>query len=986
MYGADPTVAANDAKQWLISSVTNLESLIGKVKTVGKLNAYSSIKILERELIFKNDFNGGKIKVRDRTYSTPHTVMAIPAEKVKVEAINQDYSGLFYSFKSWFDNNTINPRYFFTTKKKETFIAQYRAGVKIQFSNIDEERNNFAGTTLSIDNYGEVPSGSFHALPLGGNTTVTTNDATIESASILYKHNKWNFNRSEHKLSHSINIQTGIVKDEAVFKKITPAEVKASLDGVCGNIPVYIKDPWFVEQDGTQPGNWKSYSTGFTPSTMPNGGIFLNESYDPGNPYYTARVETDFYPNLNGSNAEIYKWTGPTGTIINPTALETPIVFRNTNDVILANYKGHLRTGVGAQNGQKNQRRMFVNNAGYPLMVYESMGEIWLTHAYQNNEVLDWSNEIRLSSGNGNASNPTISNMVQISSLDYGRIAIVWTENNQMKVQLLKLSQGAGDLTYGWQLTDFSFTPSETNNRVLDYIVPSPGSRPSVNLTYEGSDLVMTIAYEGKLITSGLDAGVIVNQLLFSSTIGGTYADVSNYFSFRQLGSGTLALDISPENNTSSAVVIRYPLRSSNAPAKNSVYFLSSSGSGTELTKVTEFNLDNGVKTNLSVPQYLRRYYWLSGECNYTSGGIGLNAYGQTYNYYYLNNEQYDTPISAIFTKSVNTSNQIPQLVKTYSGYRNSVIMVDQGAITSNPKYEVIMKPVSDSYWVKATGTSSVSFIQRSNVQTPFVSGRVPANFRNHMHITTATGPNKIDYYTGDGPALEKGGYSDQFDVRAYRTIRTSDNSEIPVILDFTGSLVEPQDELESGSVLCAVTYRSGGQSGFFVSRQDSSDLHIGMDIVRGGISVKSYNEENWRTLSVNSIADLSDGDILLFRYHKPFDMVLNYEDIRMEEGSLSKHVEGEGDVLESLTEGIRIYPNPFNPVTTFEISLKAPQTVRLAVYNLLGQQVSELVSGELGAGRHSFPFNGSNLSSGTYFYRLETAGEVKTGKLQLLK
>jgi hypothetical protein len=68
-------------------------------------------------------------------------------------------------------------------------------------------------------------------------------------------------------------------------------------------------------------------------------------------------------------------------------------------------------------------------------------------------------------------------------------------------------------------------------------------------------------------------------------------------------------------------------------------------------------------------------------------------------------------------------------------------------------------------------------------------------------------------------------------------------------------------------------------------------------------------------------------------------------------------------------------YPNPFNPTTTISFTVDAPAVVTLKIYNELGQEVATMMNQKsLGAGAASVEFNGSNLASGTYFYRITTA------------
>ncbi len=80
-------------------------------------------------------------------------------------------------------------------------------------------------------------------------------------------------------------------------------------------------------------------------------------------------------------------------------------------------------------------------------------------------------------------------------------------------------------------------------------------------------------------------------------------------------------------------------------------------------------------------------------------------------------------------------------------------------------------------------------------------------------------------------------------------------------------------------------------------------------------------------------------------------------------------------------------YPNPFNPVTTIPFVLNKEANVSLKVYNLLGQEVATLTDERHMAGAHELRFDGSNLASGTYIYRLSVDGKMTDAKtLQLVK
>jgi hypothetical protein len=79
-------------------------------------------------------------------------------------------------------------------------------------------------------------------------------------------------------------------------------------------------------------------------------------------------------------------------------------------------------------------------------------------------------------------------------------------------------------------------------------------------------------------------------------------------------------------------------------------------------------------------------------------------------------------------------------------------------------------------------------------------------------------------------------------------------------------------------------------------------------------------------------------------------------------------------------------YPNPFNPETTIEISIPKSEFVTLKVYNILGQEVSTLVSDKLNPGNYKYTWDASEYSSGVYFYKIEAGAFIQTKKLIFLK
>ena len=79
-------------------------------------------------------------------------------------------------------------------------------------------------------------------------------------------------------------------------------------------------------------------------------------------------------------------------------------------------------------------------------------------------------------------------------------------------------------------------------------------------------------------------------------------------------------------------------------------------------------------------------------------------------------------------------------------------------------------------------------------------------------------------------------------------------------------------------------------------------------------------------------------------------------------------------------------YPNPFNPSTTIKYELPKASQVTLSVFDILGREVSVLANERKNAGVHEVKFDGSNLASGVYFYRIQAGDFIQTKRLLLLK
>jgi hypothetical protein len=110
--------------------------------------------------------------------------------------------------------------------------------------------------------------------------------------------------------------------------------------------------------------------------------------------------------------------------------------------------------------------------------------------------------------------------------------------------------------------------------------------------------------------------------------------------------------------------------------------------------------------------------------------------------------------------------------------------------------------------------------------------------------------------------------------------------------------------------------------------------------------------------------------------------------------GSALTPVEEEQPDVVAPPLAFRMYPsapNPFNPTTRIAFDLPAAEFVALEIYNLRGERVRTLQSGELASGNHVFVWNGTDdggasVASGTYLLRLRAGAREENQKLQLVK
>jgi len=106
---------------------------------------------------------------------------------------------------------------------------------------------------------------------------------------------------------------------------------------------------------------------------------------------------------------------------------------------------------------------------------------------------------------------------------------------------------------------------------------------------------------------------------------------------------------------------------------------------------------------------------------------------------------------------------------------------------------------------------------------------------------------------------------------------------------------------------------------------------------------------------------------------------VVNYKDVPTSVSLISSSVPAEYKLSQN-------FPNPFNPNTVIQYQIPVKGLVSLKVFDVLGNEVAELLNGNQEAGSYEAEFDGSGFASGIYFYRLETSEFVQTKRMALVK
>ena len=210
--------------------------------------------------------------------------------------------------------------------------------------------------------------------------------------------------------------------------------------------------------------------------------------------------------------------------------------------------------------------------------------------------------------------------------------------------------------------------------------------------------------------------------------------------------------------------------------------------------------------------------------------------------------------------------------------------------------------------------------------------------------------------------------------VTGTKTLYTQNGGFNSITIPTTPTLQSPPDDTLITTEQIQFEWSSEAYSFYrFQLATDSLFLEIKVDeqLIGNGYELFSLDEDTryfWRVQSYNILGNSEWSD------YKKFLTDDNFVDV-------SENI----DLIKNFILH-QNYPNPFNPSTIIKFSIPQTSYVKLVIYDMLGKEVITLINEEKIYGNYEVVFDGSKLSSGVYFYSLQSNGKNLTKKLLLLR
>ena len=759
----------------------------------------------------------------------------------------------------------------------------------------------------------------------------------------------------------------------AWFAATSPVTINtACLDG--GTVSTSIlnyQDPWWVDGNGNQPNTSRTVS--LSPTFIDY--IFTDRPTIDGQPYYTLAAPTTQTITLNGQPTlgVFHNWSYTNATAQNAFSTTSGFVF-NTGATVTAIYKGHLLTNSTAALSSNSQRKI-IQDGNYDNLhlVYESGGNIYSTYSSDNGET--WAPELRVNSTLGGCFSPSIT-----YSQNRTQVTTAWLQDiGGSRYAVIASCYGSGD---NW-------------SQIQSIAAPNAQQLQISSMTNGGlSDLLVwrdgTSQLKGTIRTSGQNYFGTVYSLLFRDY---------NYISGFSLGAFGRSdrwdlVWIENGNLQYSSVYIYAPLSQPRLDYHLSPALVAAASdwthlnpsivkTGNNLTVAWETYNDEIVRRNIKVAQITPNtppsYPTIGTATTFSNVGTSSHYYTPSISSHSNNNLSLSwrkSPTAILCAKRVNGSWQTvttlglgydPSASERYTNTQNSSIHFRRGTslpyVLSNTNVTTsgggeLEKIGNDGgsmfagegreiFLRSANGTSSFALVNATTAGNPIIFEDVDDT----KHISAM---NDIRIALRSKPFIATGESSVELDYNS--------QGELPPLRKVRVLLEEVSDK--------GISIRPLGIVGEFEGSKRSNET----------ITFSIPKSENLVRIIIDPVMRDDSMHIEVSKWY-----TVDASNLSLEKSG--KEPMQARIVAPAVLDLLQNYPNPFNPVTTIEFTVPKDGNAKLSVYNSLGQMVAMLYDGFAQVGYvQKATFDGSQLSSGVYYSRLEYDGKTIMKKLMLLK
>lgn len=906
----------------------------------------------------QNSFGKGKIKVDDTQYSHGKTFTDwYEGDEHKFENWDQSYDGVNYVFQNKWTNVTTGQVYngnpaFISFSADATLRAEFKQKIHITVKN----RHN--GGQLSVDG-DTYDSGAEFDFWKNSKHNFESWEQNYGGFDMKFKDGvKWKMTEKTY--------NTALVENHEVS---TPGYYIAQLYQQYN----YTADNSFI--DGGSGGTIKiNGETKIIPAPDPYAGTTLEE--DPFTVEAPPQSQT-----VNGRSIKYNFIEWENGSTNNPRSINPDNHFD-----IAATYKGNMVSTTSLATGYNNGRRMVRDDNGKLHMVYEDNGEIWYTSS--TNDGSSWQKEVRLSDGYGNNHYPSIA----IGYLN--KYHVVWLQIWEgWSKEIVYKKEGHNTEILG-ETTKSAVYPVVTANRLFDFAMvvwndgtnlkfrvytdeweewSSARSVPNTN----SSCIYPTIANDGSSSYATHLAWQKNNEIYYQNM----HYLLEENFMWRHYKCVSDVQSLNENEYPSIAVrkIDRKPVivwqsfdASQEEIDKLIVYRKKSSTSNSNWGTISEFSVTDRESLMPSVATYLNENYndativWHTDNKklmkvnkrngswqNITQIASDSRYANISYRYNGTNNTSYDNILtwtkyhtSPYFVKTEEAGNSV--LGKSSSSSNSEIsrseefkldLFVDaKASVTDNLGTFLFDLNYPESAYPVTFETVNDTLISRSF----FRSG----NFNADDYIKL---PYQIFVNNINQKSLEK--YLKSFPSYLLKIVLRESNSGSVIETLATITIDDLYDAILKGDKLISeVVYIT-------TSKYPGSKVYL--DVLANITRSKEYKPIRIVSFGDN-VKDISE-EAAQKSSSKPSGLVRSY--------NLSAN-----------------YPNPFNPQTTITYDIPKDGHVKLVVYNVEGRAVATLVNGFKPKGRYLVVFDGTHLSSGIYFYRLNAGSFTDTKRMLLVK